>query len=195
MYKFILLLATSFLLIATDLNAASRADIPDDDTAAVRYFGQWWAKVSGSEPLRIRRDYADSHFEAGRFGQAKQRYRKLARYGDKFAQFRLGLIALNEDYRGKNLPDAFAWFTLAEEGGLHPQFEGYADDVWAQMTANERKRASNRLRDLSEDYSDLALAHFMQYVYRHPAPFHRITRGLYRLATEFRGRPCGHHTR
>ena len=166
MSRLILLLLISVSLLAADLQAKSRADIPDDETAKMRYFGQFWAGRTATEPLRIKRNYADEAFEKGRYSWAAQRYRHLAKYGDKFSQFRLGLIEMNDDGRRPDLPAAWAWFTLAAEGDLHPELDPYADTVWEKMSPSQQEKAARRLSELSPLYSDVALARRMQRIYK-----------------------------
>jgi len=147
---------------ATGTSPAQMVDIPIDERAQVRAYGLWWMTHQNRVPLNTTFARADEAYDAGDLARAERNYTRMARYGDKYAQFRLGLIA-KQDGRPE---EAWAWFRLTAEGAEHTQFVDYAGWVWADLDEAQRARAEAELRSLSQEFSDLALAYRMKRIFR-----------------------------
>jgi hypothetical protein len=153
------------LLLALAWPAAAGAqlvEMPTDERAMMRAYAQWWMMQSRGENSLQTFGVADRSFDRGNFNIARKRYLILALHGDKFAQFRLGLIALEQD----DPVDAWAWFRLANEDGAEPAFAPYPDQVWSELDGRQRRAAEARLAERSARYSDYAVAERMNRIFR-----------------------------
>jgi hypothetical protein len=100
---------------------------------------------------------ADAMYEEGSYGYAFPRYQNMAKYGDKYSQFRLAVMY--ELGRGvdKDLVQAFAWSYVAAETG-YKEFKDYHKMVRAQMTPEQINSAKQITRDYQIDYGMFAAA-------------------------------------
>lgn len=163
-------LGTCFSIILTALGLwgsatfsanAQGLEIPVDERVLMRSYAQWWLSYTNKEGQERAYEIADQAFQRGNYRIAVRRYRQQAKYGDKFAQFRLGLIALEKDQPA----DAWAWFELANEGNTEPAFAAYPEQVWAELDAPGRERARTLRAERFPVYGDFAVAQRMKAIF------------------------------
>ncbi|MDA3934951.1 MAG: hypothetical protein PF630_11600 [Gammaproteobacteria bacterium] len=99
----------------------------------------------------------DRLYAHGDYDNAFPRYLTMAKYGDKFSQYRLAVMY--ELGRGvdKDLIQAFAWSYVAAETG-HKQFKDYHKAVRAQLIPEQINSAKQITRDYQIDYGMYAAA-------------------------------------
>lgn len=132
------------------------ATLIDQNFAAtvLRYAGQ---RESVALPKRIQ--WADEAYDKQRFAQALRHYEQAAFYGDKFSQFRLGEIYVTGSGEiTKNTPLGMAWLALAAESASLPKAAyKYTQNIWQQMTHQQKLQAQQKLDELALQYSNISL--------------------------------------
>jgi hypothetical protein len=89
----------------------------------------------------------------GRDEEARLRFRRAARYGDKQAQSILARMYHDGDGAVRDRALAFAWMAIAAERG-DARYVQLRDRYWQQFDAAQRREAEARLRTLQAEYGD-----------------------------------------
>ena len=93
-------------------------------------------------------------YEAGRFWQARTFFRTSARFADKLSQVYLGAIYYNGEGVEADRARGWAWFELAAERD-YPHMVDMAEDIWAQLSPEERTRGQQILEEeLRPEFGD-----------------------------------------
>lgn len=92
-------------------------------------------------------EQADAAYADKQYQEAMESYRKLARKGDTFSQYRMSFMNLQGEGVLVNLPEAFAWAVLAAES-QNEQLQKYFEEVKALVPEEQRDDAQK----LSETY-------------------------------------------
>jgi len=98
-----------------------------------------------------RRSEADQRFEVGDYAAAEPLYRKHAMKGDKFSQYRMGLIHYFGLTGSVDKVEAFAWLTTAQEPQLI-SLRQFATLVSTELTKEQIGSARERLIDYDRKY-------------------------------------------
>jgi len=107
---------------------------------------------------------AARHFWLGDQGLTIERLQDAAAWGDKQAQFSLGVMYFNGDQAPKDRPRGIAWLALASERH-NPRIEPVFVSAYRQATADERAQANTIWLGLKPTYADAATAHRAQLRY------------------------------
>lgn len=110
-------------------------------------------------------------YNEGRLFSARHYFLVAARYGDKVAQYNLGVMYFN----GEGLPPdrvrGWAWFDLAAERG-YPQMVETALDAWDLLSEGDREAATAFRAELAEEFGDAVVvprvARMMERLRRNP---------------------------
>lgn len=104
-------------------------------------------------------------WERGAHGEALERFRRAAWFGDKPSQAMLGEM----HWKGEGMPQdralAYAWMDLAAERG-NPTFVGFREKYWAALTPAERERSVEVGQDLYLRYGDAVAKERMEHQLR-----------------------------
>lgn len=93
-------------------------------------------------------------YEAGRYFDAKHRFRQAAHWADKLAQFNLGIMYFNGEGVARDPARSWAWFELSAERE-YPQMVEAAELVWDRLDERQRAEARRILeQELLPDYGD-----------------------------------------
>jgi tetratricopeptide (TPR) repeat protein len=106
--------------------------------------------VSSAEPSNKdaqTAERADAAYAEKQYARAMDEYRKLARKGDSFSQYRMSYMHLQGEGVSVAYPEAFAWAVLAAES-KNERLETYLSEVKARVPAEHREAA----QELAEDY-------------------------------------------
>lgn len=93
-------------------------------------------------------------YRAGQFGSAKTKFKVAARWGDKLAQYNLGIM----NYLGQGTPQdaarAWAWVTLAAERG-YPMMLDMADQIYRGLSEAQKVEGLTILNnELQPEFGD-----------------------------------------
>jgi len=86
-------------------------------------------------------DIAGASFENENYAQALAEYQRLADNGEKFAQYRLGLMHYFGLGTEKNIEQAYAWMTVAAEEDIQI-LRKFQLLIWDEMDFDQRERAT-----------------------------------------------------
>jgi hypothetical protein len=99
------------------------------------------------------------------YGQAQRFFHEAASWASKPAQYVLGVMALHGDQQPVDKPLALAWFALAAERHTERFSKAY-QDLDAQLSAEDRRKAAKLLHDLQPRYGDATAASRAETRYR-----------------------------
>lgn len=91
----------------------------------------------------------------GRLDEARDYFRRAARYADKLSQGALAEMYWNGEGVARNRPLAYAWMDLAAERGSRLLL-AHRERYWAQLTPAERSQAVREGELLYAEYGDRA---------------------------------------
>lgn len=89
---------------------------------------------------------ASDAYQAGRFAEARENYAVMARFGHRTSQYNLATMLLKGEGGASTPAEAFAWVSLAAEGGYPPaigllrQMEPLADETDRRTAQELRQR-------------------------------------------------------
>lgn len=92
-------------------------------------------------------------WENGFYFDARHRFRQAAWWGDKLAQYNLGVMYFRGDGVERDPARAWAWLALAAERG-YPEFVGMWETLWHELDEAQRDKANRILAELEPRYSD-----------------------------------------
>lgn len=93
-------------------------------------------------------------YRQGDYAAAVGNFRLAAYWGDKLAQFNLGLMHVNGDGVERDPLRGWAWIRLSAERG-YPKYAAVAGDIWNQLTDEHRLAARAILEEeLEPEYGD-----------------------------------------
>jgi hypothetical protein len=110
---------------------------------------------------------ANAAFADENYAKARRYYMRLAPYGDKNAQLRIGFIHLQGlgDVK-QDVPRGMAWLELARETPItNPVIADEIDAIWQQLDQQQRQQAQVWLDKLAPMYSNLALLTSLDHYY------------------------------
>ena len=100
---------------------------------------------------------ADEFFEQGSYERAFELYLSLAKYGDKYSQYMVSLQYLNGMGVEKDIIQAYGWASLARRSPS-PEVKEFYQQVQQTIVEKDKEKAEQVKIELSEEYSDLAIA-------------------------------------
>ncbi len=100
---------------------------------------------------------ADELFKKEQYKDSQQLYEKLARAGDKYAQYILSVIYLNGLTGEKDLQKAYAWARVAKENGSE-ELSKHFDHVNSLIPSENKEQIVKSSSDIYREYSDLGIA-------------------------------------
>ncbi len=154
----LLLIVTSQSALAQRYSSQRLPEVPKEKTEALRFFGMLSLSRTSLVKPQALFDRADRFYDEGNYERAAKGYRFLARFGDKYAQFRMGLIGLHND----DPVEAHAWFKIAQEGKKGNDVDEFVDGTWAAMNDQQRSQSEARVLELRSTFGDFALAERLQ---------------------------------
>lgn len=92
-------------------------------------------------------------YNEGRLFSARHYFLVAARYGDKVAQYNLGVMYFNGEGVSPDRVRGWAWFDLAAERG-YPQMVETARDAWDLLEAGQREAAAAYREELAAEFGD-----------------------------------------
>jgi hypothetical protein len=92
-------------------------------------------------------------YRRGRAEEALDLWRVAASWGQKSAQYNLGIAYFRGEDVGRDVPLGLAWLGLAAERH-HPVFQESLDAAWYQSTVEERIAGKRRFTELKSSYGD-----------------------------------------
>lgn len=87
---------------------------------------------------------ADRHYQAGDFESAYDAYRKLARKGDSFSQYRVSYMYLEGQGREQDIVESVAWAVLAAQDG-QAELVKYRNAVAKLVPEKKRRKAERKV--------------------------------------------------
>lgn len=102
----------------------------------------------------VKRAEADQYYLEEDFKKAYRVYFKLAKTGDHYSQDRIALMYSEGEGKSVDLPKAYAWAVLAEEGDVKPPTVN--SDELLELT-KDKNEAEKEARKLQEKYGRQAL--------------------------------------
>lgn len=120
--------------------------------AESEHMGTW-----GYEVDRVHKQ-AEQLFESGDYRTSYATYQRLARVGDRYAMYRMAHAheaGLGVD---KSNVNAWVWAKLAADTKV-PVFEQNQARIWQKLSESERAEAKELYKELSHDYSEMAIAY------------------------------------
>ena len=135
---------------------------PDFTPMVLRY-----SKNRESLTLDKLQTIANAAFADENYAKARRYYMRLAPYGDKNAQLRIGFIHLQGlgDVK-QDVPRGMAWLELARETPItNPVIADEIDAIWQQLDQQQRQQAQVWLDKLAPMYSNLALLSSLDHYY------------------------------
>lgn len=110
-------------------------------------------------------------YNEGRLFSARHYFLVAARYGDKVAQYNLGVMYFNGEGMPADRVRGWAWFDLAAERG-YPQMVETALDAWSFLDAAEQMQATTYRDELAAEFGDAVVvprvANMMERARRNP---------------------------
>lgn len=100
---------------------------------------------------------ADEYFEQGNYKAAFNQYLSLAKYGDKYSQYMVSFHYLNGLGVEKDALQAYGWASLARRS-QSDEIKSFYQQVEQVIPDNDKQKAETIKVELSEKYSDLAIA-------------------------------------
>ena len=76
-------------------------------------------------------------------------YRRAALQGHAKAQFALGIMQINGIHVGQDKVSAYAWFSIASEGG-NPDASPLQESIWTQLTDTEKETTQKRIAEFKQ---------------------------------------------
>lgn len=92
-------------------------------------------------------------WDRGWYFEARHKFRLAAWYGDKLAQYNLGVMYYRGDGVERDAARAWAWFALAAERD-YPDFVEIWQTAWHELDEDNQVRAQRILAELEPRYSD-----------------------------------------
>lgn len=112
---------------------------------------------------------ADESFGQGNYQAAFEQYLSLAKYGDKYSQYMVSLQFLNGLGVEKDILQAYGWASLAKRS-QSPEVKTFYLQVQQAIPDAEKQQAEKVRIELSEQYSDLAIAMNLKKMIRNTIP-------------------------
>ncbi|MBD3653395.1 hypothetical protein [Kangiella sp.] len=100
---------------------------------------------------------ADELFQNEQYKESQELYSKLAKAGDKYAQYILSVIYLNGLTDEKDLQKAYAWARVAKENGSE-ELSQHFDHVKSLIPPEYKEQIVKSSSDIYRQYSDLGIA-------------------------------------
>lgn len=100
---------------------------------------------------------ADELFQKEQYKESQQLYSKLAKAGDKYAQYILSVIYLNGLTGERNLEKAYAWARVAKEDGSK-ELSKHFDHVNSLIPPENKDQIVKSSSDIYRQYSNLGIA-------------------------------------
>jgi len=123
-------------------------------TCAVLFFTLLSSSSYAGKLLQEYRGQADQYHHAQDYKKAYKAYFKLAKIGDHYSQDRIASMCANGEGKRADLAEAYAWATLAAEGG-DEELVAKRDELLEQ--ASNKTRAQKKAEKLKKKYGKLAL--------------------------------------
>ncbi|MEJ8567299.1 hypothetical protein [Elongatibacter sediminis] len=101
--------------------------------------------------------HADTLYENGEYDDAMKRYKKLAKKGDSFSQYRVSYMYLEGQGEEEDLVEAFAWAYLAAQNG-QKELKDYRDAVGSLVPEKKRRKAERRVDYYMRKWGNTSLA-------------------------------------
>ncbi len=147
------------LSIAGATHAQGSAGIPQLD------FGNSILGVTGSEAGTVNavlafkkmQETADAEYKAERYQQAFKYYHELAKFNDKFSQYRIGYMYATGRGVEKDMPKAYAWTYVASET-RQKGFVNYHVKVRSELSPAELAIGKELANEYFEHYGTFAVA-------------------------------------
>jgi uncharacterized protein len=99
-------------------------------------------------------EFAGMHrYAAGDYAGAMKSFLIAASYADKPSQLSIGLMYLNGQGVQKDPATGWAWISIAAERG-YPQFVSTRDNLWEQLSSQQRRQAKAAQQQLYAQYGD-----------------------------------------
>ncbi len=144
---------------ASALYAQGSQGIPQQD------FGNSILGAAGSEAGTINavlafekmQEAADAEYKAERFEEAFKYYHELAKFNDKFSQYRVGFMYANGRGVEKDMAKAYAWTYVASET-RQKGFVNYHVQLRDGLTDSELARGKELAEEYFGDYGTFAVA-------------------------------------
>jgi len=138
-----------------------------------------WGAPQGAIPGDYYLEQGQKAFSRGQLARAHEMFLAAASWGQKIAQYNLGLMS----FKGVGVPvdriEGRAWLSLAAERGDDPLV---AAREWAdvQLTPGQRTQANVRLETLAQKYADAAAlprakARFVSATGSNAGPYHALS--------------------
>lgn len=100
---------------------------------------------------------ADAEYKAERYEKAFEYYHELAKFNDKFSQYRVGYMYATGRGVEKDMPKAYAWTYIASETRLKA-FVNYHVKVRSELSPTELARGKELANEYFKDYGTFAVA-------------------------------------
>jgi len=141
-----------------------QANIYDPDFAPLVFR---YSESKESLSLMRQQKNADRAFAKDNYAYALRSYMRLAPYGEKNAQLRIGFIHLQGlGEVVQDVPRGMAWLELAREIPIaNPEIAEEIDAIWEQLDQNQRQQAQDWLDKLAPMYSNMALLTSLDHYY------------------------------
>lgn len=157
MHKVYVLLVLCSIAAAT--HAQGSAGIPQLD------FGNSVLGIAGSEAGTVNavlafkkmQETADAEYKAERYKQAFNYYHELAKFNDKFSQYRIGYMYATGRGVEKDMPKAYAWTYVASEN-RQKGYVNYHVKVRSELSPAELAAGRELANEYLEHYSTFAVA-------------------------------------
>ncbi|ACV26246.1 tetratricopeptide repeat protein [Kangiella koreensis] len=107
---------------------------------------------------------ADELFKNEQYQESQQLYSKLAKAGDKYAQYILSVVYLNGLTGEKDLQKAYAWARVAKENG-NKELSKHFDHINSLISPEQKDQIVKSSSDIYRQYSNLGIAeNFLSYL-------------------------------
>ncbi|MCW9029773.1 MAG: hypothetical protein OQJ80_12630 [Kangiella sp.] len=100
---------------------------------------------------------AEELFQKAQYKDSHQLYTKLAKAGDKYAQYILSIIYLNGLTGEKSLEKAYAWAKVAKENGSK-KLVAHFDHVKTLIPPDQKQQIVSSSSEIYRQYSNLGIA-------------------------------------
>ncbi len=112
---------------------------------------------------------AMKHYQNSQFDKALDLYKKLAKSGDKHAQYMLSIIYYHGYGVDKDIIESFAWSKLSTETQVNA-FENNYKFISQNIADNLKTTALSRYEEIYRNYNDLAVARRYRLIFNKELP-------------------------
>lgn len=95
-------------------------------------------------------------YQQGNFEQAYEEFLTAASYGDKDAQYNLGVMSLKGEHLEKSIINSYAWFSLAAQNPVYNE-KGIHTKIFSKLSEHDKQKAEERKISLFSKFSDEAI--------------------------------------